>query len=455
MIRHVVLLFALLALTACKDEGPNAATQTSANGVPFTLITLPEHEYVSIQIAWGSDWAYRAETNKAAAIVGTHLILAGGATGYPAGAVAERLADIDSDGVIYDSVNDHIIGELTFTPENMDETIQIANAHLRAPNLDTVWFDRIKDEIAQNIAEAQARPDNAGFDAMRWAVFGDQPLRNALSFDDPETFARLTIDDVAAWHQEIFTQFPTAVVIAGDIDADAAGAALDALLFGLPATQRPLHREATPDFTPRRILLHVPDAEVTTLAFIAPISPTNQGGEIEDMILVQALGGDDDQSVLFNAVRTDLRASYGFGADIANYTRAHRILFMTGQVETEKLAQVESTVRTAYATFLRDGLQGSLDERKKPLETYFAEMPEYVVDQAQSELQSALDDYPPGRSLDLVTELQAVTAESLMARLATAFPAPDALSLIAISPDADALAGACVITSPREAVDCP
>lgn len=453
MIRPFLLLTALFLFSACKEEVPSATSQTSEGGHAYTLITLPDNDYVSIQIAWGTDWAYRSDTNKAAPFIGTDLILAGGAEGYPAGEVAELFADLDSEGLIYNAVNDHVIGELTFSPEHITETVEIANAHLRAPTLDHVWFDRLSTGLAQNMAEAQAQPAHSGFDAVRWAVYGEQPLRNALSLDDSTTFASITPEDVAAWHQETFTSTPAAIVIAGDITPADAGAALDTLLSGLPAASRQLARAATPDFSPRRILLHIPDAEITTLGFIAPLPSTRQGGEMEDLILFHALGG-DDQSVLFDAVRTELRASYGFGAGMANYTREHRILAMTGEVETEKLAQAEKVVREAYARFITEGLQGPLAERKTSLEQHFEEMPEYVVDQARSELQSALDGLSLGRSLELTTELAAVTEDSIADRLNTALPAPDALLVIAVSPDATALPGACVITIPREAADC-
>ena len=40
------------------------------------------------------------------------------------------------------------------------------------------------------------------------------------------------------------------------------------------------------------------------------------------------------------------------------------------------------------------------------------------------------------------------------ARLRNDFPAPDGFVVIAVSPDADGLPGACVIKTPRESMDC-
>jgi len=454
MTRILVLIASLLSLAACKEEGPTASVETTPGGFEYTLLHIPEHEDVTIHIAWPTDWAYRPETNKSAPVVGTQLILAGGAEGYPAGDVGERFADLNSEGDIYVAANDHVIGELTFERGEMDETIAIANAHLRAPTLDQIWFDRIRDGTDANMAEAQAQPAHAGFDAVRWAVFGAQPLRLALSLDEPGVFDDLTREDVVAWHSETFTRTPQANVVAGGIEAADAGAAIDALLRGLPDASRTFLQEAAPDYSPRRILLHIPDAQTTTLSFVAPLPPTRLGGEFEDLILIHALGG-DDQSVLFEAVRTELRASYGFGAGMANYTRDHRILFLSGEVETAKLADAEQVVRDAYADFRQSGPSGELERRKAPLAENFAELPDFVVGQARSELQSALDGFDAGRSLRLTDELQAVTEGTLMDRLSSAFPQAEDFIVVAVSPDADALPGACVIRAPAEAADCP
>ena len=453
MIR-IFFLAALVTLAACWEGGPSASSETSPGGIEYTLIDLPEHEDVTIHVAWPTDWAYRSGTGKAAPVTGAQVILAGGAEGHPAGEVVERFPDLGSEGNIHVAANDHVIGELTFERDGMAETVEIANAHLRAPTLDQAWFERIRHGIAQNMAEAQARHVHAGFDAVRWAVFGTQPLRNAMSLDEPGTFEALTRDDIAAWHAETFTRNPEAVVVAGGIDADAAGGALDALFEGLPESGREVSREATADFSPRRILLHRPYAEVTNLAFIGPLPPTRLGGELEDQILIHALGG-DDQSILFDAVRTELRATYGFGAGVANYTHEHRILYMTGEVEADRLAEVERVVRAAYAMFREHGPQGSLADRKAPLEASFSELANFLVDQARSELQGALDGHGPGRSLELSAELAAVTEDGVIARLRDDFPASDGFIVIAVSPDADGLPGACVIRVPREAADCP
>lgn len=452
MIRFCFALVATVLLIACDEETPSVTAQTSADGTNYTLIHLPGQEDVSIHIAWATDWAYTSGANQAVPYIGVDLILAGGAEGFPAGEVGERFADIDAEGYLTATV-DHILGQLSFPAEHIDEVVEVARAHLQTPTMDEMWFDRISNGFSQNITEAISQPRERSFAAVRWAVLGDHPLRNALSLDAPGMFDGLTRDDIVAWHGETIVANPEQIVIAGDLDATTAGQAIDALLTGLPVKEAQAVPEVPLDYTPRRILLHVPGAQVTNLAFVGPLPPTRLGDEWEDIILTEALGG-GDQSVLFEAVRTGLRATYGYGAGYSNYSREARIFVMTGEIETEKLTEAETVIREAYADFRDVGPSGDLADRTSPIAANLADLPGFVADQAYSELQSLLDGYAPGRSLQMIEELDAVTDETVLNRLQTGFPAISDFIMIAVSADPDALPGACVITTPQEAMDC-
>ncbi|WP_170566498.1 M16 family metallopeptidase [Ruegeria atlantica] len=454
MIRAVLVVSSILAIAACQSDKPSASEESTPSGIKYTLLHMPRHEDVTIHVAWPTDWAYRQETKKAAALVGMELILAGGAEGFPAGEAAELFADLESEGYIYNGAQGHVIGELTFPREHLSKTIEIANAHLRNPTLDKLWFERIRDGFEQNINEARTHPTEAGFDTIRWAVFGTQPIRNALSFDDPNTFKTLEREDVVRWHQEIFTRQPEAIVVAGSLNAAEAGSAVDSLLAGLTETKRPIGRDVKPNFAPRRIVLHKPDAQTTSVTFIAPLPPSRLGSEFEDLILIDVLGG-GDQSILFDTVRTQLRASYGFDAGISDYSRELRFLYMTGEVETALAAKAERSIVEAYKDFKLAGANESISIQKDSLEKYVSDLGGFVVDQAQVELQFALNDLPPGSSLKLSGMLSEVSKKTVNNRLHEYFPSHDQFIIVATSPDADALPGACIISTPQDALNCP
>lgn len=446
-------LLSLAVLAGCQeDDKPAAYTETSPGGIDYVRLFIPDAKDVAIQFAWPSDWAFRDDVNQAVPYIGTDLILAGGAEGFPAGEVVETYADLEAEGSLWVTA-DHVQGELIVTKENLAKAVEIAAAHLARPTLDQDWFDRIQQGFAANVAEDNAQPASRGFGALRWAILGDTALRRALSVDPPEMITSATRDEVRDWHRQTIVRTGAKIVIAGEIDADAAGTAVDTLLSGLPDADAAVMPEPKANFAPRRILLHVPEAQTSTLVFLGPLPPTKDGGEFEDILLATALGG-DDKSVLFDAVRTGLRASYGFGAGLDAFARDLRFLALSGEVETAKLAEAETIVRTAYADFLKSPPMGDLSERKSPFVTNGEQTAKDPIAASFTAMMALFDGQDPYLALTIPAVMEKVTDATLWSRAASAFPAADQLIVLAVSPDAAALPGACVITAPEQAVNC-
>lgn len=183
------------------------------------------------------------------------------------------------------------------------------------------------------------------------------------------------------------------------------------------------------------------------------LPPTREGGDYEDILLATALGG-DDRSVLFDALRTGLRASYGFAAGIDGYTRDLRVLVLSGEVETAKLAEAETIVRESYAGFLQSPRIDNLAERKAPFGEGGAQTAEDPVAGSFAALMAMLDGQDPAMALSLPALLEDVTETTVRSRASSAFPAAESLIVLAVSPDAAALPGACLITAPSQAADC-
>ncbi len=443
----------LAVLAGCQeDDKPAAYTETSPGGIEYVRLFIPAAKDVAIQLAWPSNWAFRDDVNQAVPYIGTDLILDGGAEGFPAGEVVETYADLEAEGSLW-VTSDHVHGELIVAKENLAKAVEIAAAHLARPTLDQGWFDRIQQGFAANMAEGNAQPASRGAATLRWAILGDTALRRALSVDPPDMITSATADEVRDWHRQTIVRTGAKIVVAGEIDADAAGTAVDTMLSGLPEADTAVTPEPKADFAPRRILLHVPEAQTSTLVFLGPLPPTRDGGEFEDILLATALGG-DDKSVLFDAVRTGLRASYGFGAGLDAFARDLRFLALSGEVETAKLAEAETIVRTAYADFLKSPPMGDLSERKSPFVTYGEETAKDPIAASFSAMNALFDGHDPYLALTLPSLLAKVTDATLWSRAASAFPSADQLIVLAVSPDAAALPGACVISTPEQAVNC-
>ncbi|AWB47194.1 hypothetical protein HYN69_00565 [Gemmobacter aquarius] len=445
---------ALTVLAACRTEEKAGATiETSPGGMAYARLYIPAAEDVAIQIAWPSNWAMRDDVNQAVPYIGTDLILAGGAAGFPAGEVVETFADLNAEGTMWVTV-DHLHGQLIAPKENMEKAVGIAAAHLAQPTMVQAWFGRLQQGLATHMAEVSMQPAKRGYDALRWAVLGDTPLRRALSVDPPAMIAEATRAEAVEWHRQTVVRSGARIVVAGEIGADEAGTYVDALFAGLGQGDAVASPAPRGDFSPRRILLVAPEAKTSTLVFVGPLPPTRQGSEFEDVLLATALGG-GDTSVLFDAVRTGLRASYGFGASLDAYARDLRVLVLSGEVETAKLAEAETVVRKAYAEFIEMPEMGDLAARKEPFRANGAETATLPGAASFSGLMALLDGQDPEMALTLPEIVGNVTEVTVMMRAAQAFPKPDGMIVLAVSPDAAALPGACVITSPDQAAGCP
>lgn len=445
-----------LAMTVLANAQTSVAaevtTEISPEGIEYVRLYMPDTEDVAIQIAWPSDWVMREDFNQAVADLATELIFAAGAEGFPPGEIGEVHADLNAQATVW-LTSDHLQLEIIAPKDNLDKAVESTAAHLSAPSMDAAWFERIRQENISIMAEEMSVPINRGYEALRWIILGDTPIRRALSGHAPEMYSKATREEVLEWHRTTLIRNGAYIVIAGAIDAEVAGTTVDALFSRLPEGKpvEPIAPEA--DFAPRRILLHVPEAQTSTLEFFGPLPPTRLGGELEDIVLASMLGGDDN-SVLFDAVRTGLRASYGFGAGIDAYSRDLRFLFLAGEVETGKLAEAETIVRAAYAEFLKAPQLGDLAARKVPMATNIEQNTRDPLAASFVLLMALLDGQDPDVFQRLPDLLEEVTNATLHSRVSSAFPSAESLIVLAVSPDAEALPDACVIKTPEEAVKC-
>jgi len=69
-------------------------------------------------------------------------------------------------------------------------------------------------------------------------------------------------------------------------------------------------------------------------------------------------------------------------------------------------------------------------------------------------IEALLDDLDPNRVMAITEEINTVTQETVKARLSNDFPKREELITIAISPDENALPGACVISNSEQIAQC-
>lgn len=426
---------------------------TSPAGHEFLFFAMPEAKEVSFEISWASDWAYREDRNPAIPYIGTQLMLAGGAGRYDAAEFGERFADLISEGNLF-TMADEVRGQLVVGVDDVDQAVELANRVLATPRLEEEWLARIQGSLKAELEQARTQSANLGWEAVRRAVLGDSPVNAFLSLDDPRTIEAVTREDVLAWWKDTFRATPIRIAVAGKFTAEEAAKAVDSLLAGLPAGQARTKPEVSADFRPRTIILVRPEAEKTVLGFLGPLPPTNAGGEIDDLIIMNILAG-GEQARLFKAARSQLRASYGFSAGSANYTRALQFFIMTGEVDRSRLTDARAMVRETYEN-LRSNAVG--DDEVEALKAVFsAEMTEnlaYPDVAARLMLESELDGFDQDRVLATLDELAKVSADTVRQRLQMHYPTAGQLIEIIVTAAPPEIENACIISSIAEVDRC-
>jgi len=164
------------------------------------------------------------------------------------------------------------------------------------------------------------------------------------------------LDDIKAWHKSSFSTAATTVVAAGSAELDVISKELDLLFAKMPDSQPAEPVDFPQPTVPgKTILMHKPDAEKTAVIVLGNFPPHSQEHDIPLQLGVGVLGH-GKHSRLFKTVRAGLGASYGFGAEVFNFTQEHRFIEMTGEIETEQLSVALDEIEKAYAEFKEDGI---------------------------------------------------------------------------------------------------
>lgn len=447
----LAIALGVLAILSPLDMATAANTVTnekSPGGLPYVRIHMPGAEKVAVRVAWPTDWATKEDANQAVPWVGVRVMWSGGAEGLLPAESEERMSDLGAEIELL-AERETVKGWLSVKREDLGAAVEVTNAHLRAPALPQNWLERARNELAAERVEYRSIPRNLASEAMSWAMLGDVAVRRALDGELPERFKEVMLSDVQSWHKSVFTSGPLWIVVAGDLEADAAGKAVDALFAGLPAAVPLKPLKPAVDKRPRRILLHLPKAETGRLFFVGHLPSIAEGWKNEDRPIVREL-----DKLLLEAARYELRAAYATEWYTWFDTYQNTYFFIEGDLAADKLAEAEALFRSVYASYHANGPASEQTVQAEALEGLqeVGSEPDGASDQAMIALETRRD---PNIMLSAPEEfVKAFTSDVLKARLAQAFPRPEDITIIAVSPNADSLPGACVITAPEQAVNC-
>lgn len=420
--------------------------ERSPHGVEYARIYLPGAVEISMTFALPMDWSWREGENQNVPDVGCAAIVSGGVAGMSPSDVTEQLADLGA-SVSFSPRADEVDATVTVRRENTDAALKIVTAMLTDPSYDPLWVSRESSRIASYFIGVRDDPDYLAYATVNTTVLRSGPLLRAYLGESIPRIFSISQNDLKRWHASVFRGPAQFVSIAGDVDEASAGKLVDALLGVLPDGGKRPETTLDLEIKPKQILLHLPSAKKSVLSFVGIRPPVT--GKAEDSLIRDAMN--DSDGTLFSALRDHLAAAYAVSLEFREFGAQHRIMVISGEVDTSKLAAAVAAFGDVYGTFVREGLSSKLDRRKYWLMRSYDEQLS-GTDESVSQM-DLVRSYGGSYSETFSDLIGSVTAADIARRLAD-YPRASDFLVIAVSPDANALPGACVITAPEQAVNC-
>lgn len=444
--RSICIVVAVIFAAMIGTADAFVMVEKSAGGIAYSRVFIAGTEEVSISVSWPMDWSWRENENQSIADVGCAALVSGGAMGVSPADVSEQFADWGAELNVKPGV-DVITGSFITQRQHIDQAVALAAKLLKTPAFEPTWVVREKFAFLQRIADDRTNPITQAIDAANWARLGNAAVRRAVVGESQDQILHMTPGDLLRWHKAVFRRSGVIVEVAGDVDRQTAGRAVDILIGGLPEGGSQLRSGVAVDFRSRRILLHQPQGKKSVLYVSGQRPPST--GKAEDLVILDALN--DPEGPIADALRSKLKATYGFTMQFRDYGSEHRYFQIFGEIEPDRIADGTAALIRAYEDFRRSGRLASLDRNK---DLYIRKINDEMLGSADATDWMLEVRRLGGKEPFTVSDLIASVDEIGLANRLAQFPGPEELLVVVVSPDARALPGACVITAPEQAADC-
>jgi len=459
---RMLMLVAILALGVATFGASPAAAEVSRHrteaGHVFHYMTVEKGKEVAIVVSWPSDWI-EGDGALATPYVGATLMMNSGAGRRDAATLAADFQDLNAKAAI-DANADAVVGSLLVRPEHLRIAVSLGRNVLLNNHFNERWLGRVQQNLIAGQNRVHRTLSGATLDVVRRAVLGDGRLNDTLTLRPPTLINEVGVKDIKAWHGETFTASGMTIAAAGPAAPERVGEAIDRLLDGLPAGERrgdagageALVLSAATGLT---IHLEQPETAKTLFGFAGRMAPARGKDRLYDLFAEAVLGA-GQRSRLFDAVRTELRASYVVDADIGSYDRDHRLFFLFGEVDRQLAGEAYGAFRNVYEAFRRDGMTAEEFSRvQAALAADFRESAKRPERMAWSLMWRLLDEDPLSYRLAERSEMvEAMTLDEVNAAIRERLPAFDDMIKVVTGPDGGGIEADCVIASIAEVDDC-
>jgi zinc protease len=189
---------------------------------------------VSVDFPAGSAFDMREKSGTASM---TNNMLRLGAGGMDENAIAIRLADIGAQyGGRLDPDRAGVGMRMLSSQREREASLDVLGRMLTKPAFPAEILEREKTRLIAALKEADTKPDAIASRTFNRLIYPNHPY-GLRSSGEVETVAKLTRDDLAAFHRRFYTADRAIVAIMGDVSRDEASAIADSLTAPLPTSE--------------------------------------------------------------------------------------------------------------------------------------------------------------------------------------------------------------------------
>ncbi len=321
MIARIGVAVALLAATAAAQvqisvKLPAYTKKTLPNGATLILLEKPDVPLVSVRALFKGG-AEAEPADKAGINALTAELVRRGTKSRTAEQFNEQL---DAMGASLSGGANRQFSYLAteFLASTQDKALELLGDVLTAPSFPE---DEFKKALSQRIDQAKAGKDNPGMAIGSYFpsfYFGAGHPYGRPAAGDEVTLAKITRDDVLAWHKRMFNARNLILIAAGDLKAAAMAAKLEKIAGALPAGEAYAWKKDTgaPKHSGARLLLiDKPDATQTYFRIVTPGIHRTHPDRVP-LEIVNTLFGGRFTSMLNDELRVNKGLTYGANSSV-------------------------------------------------------------------------------------------------------------------------------------------
>ncbi len=306
-----IAAFAILVLALPADAATKPVVVKSPGGIEAWLVE--DHGLPAMAMSVGfTGGATRDVKGKEGAVTLLSMMLDEGAGQYDSRAFKQQLEE-RSISLDFSAARDSFDINLTTLTENQGDALRLLGLALTKPRFDAAALVRAKDQL--RVAQRQVNDDAESLASESWyaAAFPGHAYGRRL-YGTPESIAKLSRGDLTAAMKSALTRDVMHIVVVGDIDAKALGAALDALFATLPAKGPAL--VGPPEMAPPALKIIAKDNPQTTAMFGLPGVARADPDFMAVYVMNYILGGGSFSSRLMDEVREKRGLVYGISTGV-------------------------------------------------------------------------------------------------------------------------------------------